>query len=177
MLNLLINLTKMKLLKFFVSLLCLAFSSAYAQYSTVGTGSFSGTVAGPLRLSTVDSNYYSRYTYIYPEALLSELEHGDTITRFELATQAGYAPDANTLLDVYAGNTSLTNFTGQSDAWNDLIATSTLVYSGSLLNVLKGNTGFNAFDVNNNFWVYDTSKGKNFSSIFLTDLGIETKRK
>jgi len=151
----------MKLFKFFVSLLCLAFSPVFAQYSTVGAGSFAGTIAGPLRLSTVDSNYYSRYTYIYPEALLSELEHGDTITRFELATQAGYAPDANTLLDVYAGNTSLTNFTGQSDAWNDLIATSTLVYSGSLLNVLKGNTGFNAFDVNNNFWVYDTSKGKN----------------
>ncbi|MDG1097793.1 MAG: T9SS type A sorting domain-containing protein [Bacteroidia bacterium] len=151
----------MTFFKWFISVLCLAFSPAYAQYSTVGTGNFAGTVAGPLRLSTVDSNYYSRYTYIYPEALLSDLKHGDTITRFELATQAGYAPDGNTLLEVYAENTSLIDFTGQSEAWNDLIATSKLVYSGSLLNVLKGNTGFNAFDVNNNFWVYDTSKGKN----------------
>ena len=156
----------MKSLKLLFSIICLLSNAAFAQYTTLGTGTFGGTLSGPVRMSTTDSNYYSRYAFIYPEVQLNALEHGDTISSFELSTLAGYAPDGNTLLDVYVSNTTLTDFTTQSPHWDSMSKNSTLIFSGSLLNILDGNAGFHKFSVNNNSWTFDTTKGKNLRIFF-----------
>ena len=153
----------MKIIKnLIVGLLLLSFGTGLkAQYTTVGQGVFGGTVAGPVRLSVTDSLYFSHYAYIYPSSLISGLQHGDTIQSFEFSTLAGFVPLSGVNIDVYARNTTATDFGAAPRKWDNLRSASKLVHAGSLVNIIDGTAGFKKFEVNNNPWVYDTTKGKN----------------
>jgi uncharacterized SAM-dependent methyltransferase len=68
-----------KSIVFLTLLLAFGANKGLAQYTVIGTKVQGGTADfGPM-LADDTTNRYSRFAYIYPEATLGQLKHGETI--------------------------------------------------------------------------------------------------
>ncbi len=81
-----------------------------SQYVKIGNGYLSGTIAGPFSASTSRDTQYSKFAYIFPKSVLSNLTHGDTIASIEIFRVGGALPDSNCTMTLYMGNTNRTDF-------------------------------------------------------------------
>lgn len=147
----------------FIPLLFLLFCSGLsAQYVRIGDASYAGTIAGPFALSTTQTNYVTRFAYIFPRTVIGNIKHGDSITSLEFMRIAGNIPNSNTNLTLYVRNTSLSDFGTGKIYWPSEISTATKVFNQNPNSVINGSEGFQKIPFNITPYMYDTTKGDNF---------------
>jgi len=89
---------------------------ASAQYTTVGDGSNLSGNFGPLRTDTLPA-YYSRFAFIYPEASLDSLTHGDSIYAISFRHRSFDSLRGNCNLRVFIKSTSASRFDSAALNW------------------------------------------------------------
>jgi hypothetical protein len=143
-----------------LSLICLNYLDA--QTITLGSGSFiNSNVAGPAYTSTIAGSH-SRYAYIFPESLLTSLEHGDSIRALSFLKNGIGSLNGTCSMKIYLRNTTLNNYGNRNVVWNTQInlPNTQLKYSKNPILDITNNPGWNRFSFDTPYF-YDTLNGKN----------------
>ena len=142
--------------------LCLAFLfTAFissAQYTQVGLGAVKSSGFGPM--FTPDSTSFSRYAYIYPNASISNLQHGDTIRSIEFVRNGTDSLRSPANFKIFVKNTSRFHFGAGSINWlaESRDSGMTLVYDGSPIDAVGTKPGNIQFVFNKaDYYVFDTT--------------------
>ena len=99
------------------------------QYVQIGTGSYLGNYAGPIRTSAVNRYFYSRFAYIFPKSELGNIMHGDTIESLEFFRTDGPAFDTASKLKMWIATTSRSDFGKNKVSFLSEIANAQQIYS------------------------------------------------
>ncbi len=144
-------------------LVFLANTKVEAQYTSIGDVTFASNTFGPMVARSDSANAYSRHAYIYPEASLGRLRHGDSIRMIQF-----YKLGAN----VYLGDPSFRIYIGMSDSsdfgfsniksWtSELKANGVMkVFDNTISSIVDASEGYKSFPFDSVF-LFDTTKGKN----------------
>lgn len=132
-------------------------TSAYAQYTQIGTGAGTNARYGPIMTDTVPSAY-SRTAYIWPQATLTNLVHGDTISAFSFKHQNFDTMRGSCKMKIYVKSTSVSDFGIGPLNW---LAESrngmTLVYEDDIKSQIKAEPGYALFEFNKTKYRFDTT--------------------
>ena len=141
---------------------CLAFlftlCVASAQYTQVGVGAVKSSGFGPM--FTPDSTSFSRYAYIYPNASIPTLQHGDTIRGIEFVRNGTDTLRGTVNFKIYVKNTARFHFGAGSINWlaESRDSGMTLVYEDNPKAVVGAKPGHIRFDFNQvDYYVFDTT--------------------
>ena len=149
--------------KFTILLLCLSFiTSARGQVIILSNANFTGSsMAGPMNTST-SAGAASRYAYIYPQATVSSLRHGDSIRSVSFMRNGGGAITGTSNLKIFMRTTVNNNYGANNINWvNQTGATSMKkVYDKNPISDIGSNSGWVRFEFTSPF-VVDTVFGKN----------------
>ena len=152
---------KNKILGLFGLVLLLFSPNSYAQYVKIGDGSYAGTLGGPMVASAARDTQTSRFAYIFPRATLGNMVHLDTLVSMEFYRVAGSVPNANTTCKIWLSNTSRNDFGTGKLHFPTERNNAQLVFSGSPSNYIGSTEKFYSIPLNNNAYVFDTTKGDN----------------
>lgn len=141
--------------------LCLS-SNLAAQYVQVGEGGFSGSNAGGPMNSTTLSNAWCKYAYIWPQSLLGNLKHGDTIRSVEFYKDVSTAMQASPSLAIWMGMADSAGFPGVPISFSAETAVTGMVkvYDRSPLSDVSGPEGWKKFAFHLAPFVVDTNLGQ-----------------
>lgn len=148
----------------FLFCLILAGTSLYAQYTIIGQNSFGGTnFYGPMTTNNASDTFFSRHAYIYPEATLGQLRHGDTIRSIEFFKSGTNGFTGAPIFRVYMAMSANADFGSRNLHWpNEAAKSGTVkVYEGNPATVAGTAPGFKRFDFNTGVFVFDSTKGNN----------------
>jgi len=141
-------------------LLAFGANKGLAQYTVIGTKVQGGTADfGPM-LADDTANRYSRFAYIYPEATLGQLKHGDTIRSLEFFKDDFGAMKGKANFKLFIGNTSKADFGSGSLDWKieTIVSGVKKVYDGNPTTIVGDRPGYKRFDFDNNgYYVFDTT--------------------
>ncbi len=145
----------------FTGLFLLCSGAVFSQYVQIGEGSFLGTAAGPMAVSTTSANYGCRFIYIYTKSSLGNLKHGDSIESIEFFRSAGAAMGTATQLSIWLKNTSRTDFGSGRISFGGETVSATRVYNGTPAYDLGSNESFYRLPFSSGKYVFDTTQGDN----------------
>ncbi|MCB9246386.1 MAG: hypothetical protein H6606_08140 [Flavobacteriales bacterium] len=136
---------------------------SYAQYTIIGQNSYWGSnTFGPMTTNTTQNSAYNRHAYIYPEATLGVLQHGDSIRSLEFfkSSTAGFLGDPQ--FRIYLNNSILPDYGSTNLNWvSRTTATGAQkVFDGDPTAIAAGGTGWKRFTLDRPY-VYDTTRGRN----------------
>ena len=83
---------------------------AHSQFVQLGDGAFLGTVAGPVIARNNQANYQSKYAYVFPETVLGNMEHGDSLLSLSFYRSSGATFNGNCSLKIWLNNTSVSDW-------------------------------------------------------------------
>jgi len=149
--------------QFLISILVLATYKGNAQYIIVGQNSFAGTnIYGPMTSDVNRDTVFSRHAYIYPEAVLDGLEHGDSIRSIEFFKSSTDTYIGNPNFKLYINNSNSSDYGPGKINWVDRTKVVGLkkVFDDNPRDVSGSTTGWKRFEFNTPY-VYDTTRGKN----------------
>lgn len=132
-----------------------------SQYVQIGQGSYLGMIGGPIHTSAGTATYSSRFAYIYPEAVLGNLKHGDTISSLEFMRLAGTGLNSSCNMKIFLKNTSLNDFGSGILRWSAEVSGLTAVYDQNPGTDIGTSEGFQRIPFNNSVFVFDTTLGDN----------------
>jgi hypothetical protein len=132
-----------------------------AQYVRIGDGNFLGSVGGPMVSDVTNATYNSRFAYIYPKAVLGNLQHGDTIESVEFLRSAGSGLNSSCNLTLWLKNTGKYDFGAGRLHFLNETAGATRVYDQNPSNEIKNKEGYQLIPFFNRKFVFDTTKGEN----------------
>lgn len=133
--------------------------SGYAQYTQIGTGLFSSANFGPMRSDTTPS-YYSKFAFTYPQASLTDLEHGDTLRALSFFYNAFDSLRGGVNMRILIASSASFDFgfaplNWDSTSRNDMVE----VYNGNPKNIIGNSPGEVLFEFTQPY-AWDTSGGK-----------------
>lgn len=148
----------------FISLIIifLTTNSSFSQTIKLGTGSNTGfNDFGPMYTNTTNGSA-SRYAYIFPQNLVSSLNHGDSITDIEFYRNGGITLSGTCNFAIYIRTTISSSYGNGNINWvNRLGATGmTKVYDNNPASVIGSTDGWKRF-VFDQPYVVDTTLGEN----------------
>ncbi len=137
-------------------------SAAFAQYTQIGNGAFTRTNIGPIVSDSSTSGYYSRMAYIWPEATLNGLEHGDTITALSFKSFVFDTLRGTCNMKIYIKGTSQADFGAGSLNWAAESRDSmTLVYDDNPSKIIGNKPSYVPFIFNQTKgYEWDTTNGR-----------------
>lgn len=134
-----------------------------SQSVTIGNGTYLyQPIYGPANISTDDS-FYNRSVYLYPSSLFGSLQHGDTIRSIEFQRNGAGSINGGASMRILLKLTDSSNLGTNNINWltesqkSDVVE----VYNDNPSTALGSATGFVKLSFNQNFFEYDTNKGKN----------------
>lgn len=130
------------------------------QIVQIGTGSYLGNYAGPMRTSAVNRYYYSRFAYIFPKSELGNLMHGDTIESLEFFRTDGPAFDTSSRLKMWITTTSRSDFGKNKVSFLSEIANAQQIYNQNPKQHIGTVEAFYKLPFSKKFF-YDSTKGEN----------------
>ncbi|MGB0850162.1 MAG: hypothetical protein ACPGTP_02875, partial [Bacteroidia bacterium] len=144
--------------RFIKVLLLLALcTSAFAQYTQIGTGAGTSARYGPVMTDTLPSAY-SRTAYIWPQATLTNLISGDTISAFSFKHQNFDTMRGSCKMKIYVKSTSMSNFgIGPLNWLAETRNGMTLVYEDDIKSQIKSEPGYALFEFNKSKFRFDTT--------------------
>lgn len=152
----------------YLNLILFVFSTliSFGQYTKIGNGGFSSGNFGPLRTDT-SSAYYSRFAFIYPEATLTNLKHGDSISAISFFHRSFDSLRGNCNMKVFLKSTNQSDFGANPLNWtaesrNLMIK----VFDGNPKNWI-GNLPQEVFFKLNQPYGWDTTGGKRHLEILV----------
>ncbi|MDG2042285.1 MAG: T9SS type A sorting domain-containing protein [Bacteroidia bacterium] len=142
--------------------LCLLFFStviSFGQYTKIGSGGFASGNFGPLRTDT-SAAYYSRFAFIYPEATLTNLKHGDSISAISFFHRSFDSMRGNCNMKVFLKSTNQSDFGANSLNWSAESRNSTIkVFDGNPKNLISNSPQEVFFKLDKPYG-WDTTGGK-----------------
>jgi hypothetical protein len=154
-----------KILKnIFLCSLCILFiHQSEAQVISLGIGSFTGSnVIGPAFTGNT-AGASSRYAYIFPESLMKNLRHGDSIKSLSFHRNAGASISGSSNLRIYIRTTVNSAYGNRSINWVNLTGATgmTKVYDKDPGADIGSRNGWVRFSFSKAY-VVDTILGRNF---------------
>lgn len=148
----------------FLSLFVLFYSYnfIYSQSISLGTGSNTGfNDFGPMYTNTTNGSA-SRYAYIFPNTLLKDLKHGDSIFSLEFFKSGGISISGTCNLKIYIRTTIFSNYGNGNINWVNRSSATGMkkVYDKNPLSEIGNSNGWRRFSFNQPF-VVDTTLGEN----------------
>jgi hypothetical protein len=133
-----------------------------AQYVQIGEGGLAGSNAGGPMNSTTLSNAWCKYAYIWPQSLLGNLKHGDTIRSIEFYKDVATAMQASPNLSIWLGMTDSAGFRNVPLSFSGEAARSGMVkvYDRNPAPDVAGIDGWKKFPFYLAPFVVDTTKGQ-----------------
>ena len=142
--------------------LCLLFFStviSFGQYTKIGSGGFASGNFGPLRTDT-SAAYYSRFAFIYPEATLTNLKHGDSISAISFFHRSFDSMRGNCNMKIFLKSTNQSDFGANSLNWSAESRNSTIkVFDGNPKNLISNSPQEVFFKLDKPYG-WDTAGGK-----------------
>jgi hypothetical protein len=99
-------------------LISLFSGEALSQFVQIGNGNFLGTAGGPLIARNNVANYQSKYAYIFPQNVLGNMKHGDTLTSLSFYRALGDGFTGNCSLQIWLDNTHLDDWGNSPISFN-----------------------------------------------------------
>jgi len=130
------------------------------QIVQIGTGSYLGNYAGPIRTSAVNRYFNSRFAYIFPKSELGNLMHGDTIESLEFFRTDGPVFDTASKLKMWITTTSRSDFGKSKVSFLSEIANAQQIYSQNPKKHIGTTEAFYKLPFSKKF-LYDSTKGGN----------------
>jgi len=146
-----------------LSVVCLL---ANAQYTQIGTGTFSSANFGPLRTDTT-SSYYSKFAFTYPSATLSTMQHGDSVRALSFFFNSFDSLRGDCNLRILLAASDSADFGAASLNWDSASRVSALeVYNGNPKGTIGSIPGEAIFNFDEPF-VWDTTGGRIHLQVFV----------
>jgi len=134
--------------------------SLSAQYVQIGEGGYAGSNAGGPMNSTTLNNAWSKFAYIWPQSLLGNLRHGDTIKSLEFYKDASTAMQASPSLTIWVGMADTAGFRNVPLSFSKETTSGMLkVYDRNPASDVSGTDGWKKFPLYLAPFVVDTTKG------------------
>lgn len=134
-----------------------------AQSITVGSGTFTGTNVGGPMMTTADAGAHSRYAYIFPSSLFSQIRNGDTISSLSFLRNGNAGKISGSCsLKIYMRNTVNSDYGNGKVFWStQKNATGMkLVYDNFPMSAIDSSIGWKNFVLDSKY-VYDSVFGQN----------------
>ncbi len=153
------------LLVLLICLLVFQFNFLKSQSAIIIGGqagsNISSNFAGPM-FSSLAANSYSRNAMIYPQVLLGQLKHGDSIFSLSFLKNGNGFISGTSNFKIYIRTTVNNRYIGGTQNWSNLSSSTgmTLVYDNSPNNIIGNTPGWKRFEFTTPY-VVDTSLGKN----------------
>lgn len=150
-----------RLLLILLSYFVIAQGNIEAQSTTIGSGTFTSNIYGPM-YTTTGSFTVSRYAYIYSAGDLGMLQHGDSISSVSFFKDNNDTLKGNNNLKIYIRPTNQKDFGAGILRWSTELSGSGFVkvFDGNPNTIINVNRGFVTFDFISPY-PWDTSFGQN----------------
>lgn len=146
------------------SLLILWAFGLQAQYVQIGNAQYGNVYRfGPMAAESSSAAYYSRFAYIYTDATLGRLQHGDSIRSLSFYREGFDSLRGTVNFKIYIGTTNQSDFGTGAISWKDETQVRIgieKVYDGDPKSATGDQPGWVRFDFNvKDYFRYDTSNG------------------
>ncbi len=146
----------------FLSLFFILSSIAQSQFVQIGDGAFLGTIAGPLIQRNTLDDYQSKYAYIFPQSVLGNMQHGDSLTSLSFMRSDGASFNGSCSLKIWLGNVQTADWGSTPLSFNAATQSATEVYYNHPQTHIGPDDRFYKIPFDKPF-VFDTMKGNNLS--------------
>lgn len=146
----------------FLALISFLFLSgeALSQFVQIGNGSYVGTVGGPVIARNTMADYQSKYAYIFPQSVLGNMRHGDSLNSLSFMRTDGASFDGNCSLRIWLNNTTLSDWGSTPISFKGQIDSGTQVYHNHPKTHIGPDDRFYKIPFDKTY-VFDSTKGNN----------------
>jgi len=138
------------------------FGEAHSQFVQIGNGSYIGTVGGPVITRNTLADYQSKYAYIFPQGVLGNMQHGDTLTSLSFRRIDGASFDGNCSMQIWLNNINISDWGGSPISFQKEIDSAFEVYHNHPKTHIGPDDRFYKIPFDQPY-VYDSTIGKNLA--------------
>jgi len=135
---------------------------ARSQFVQIGNGSYIGTVGGPVITRNTMADYQSKYAYIFPQSVLGNMRHGDSLISLSFMRVDGASFDGNCSLRIWVNNTKLSDWGGNPISFQEQIDSGKQVYHNHPKTHIGADDRFYKIPFDKTY-VFDSTKGNNLA--------------
>jgi hypothetical protein len=100
----------------------------FSQFIQLGNGAYLGTVAGPIIQRNNVANYQSKYAYIFPQGVLGNMKHGDSLISLSFMRSEGATFNGNCSLRMWLHNVNISDWGSSPISFKKYTDSATQVY-------------------------------------------------
>ena len=138
----------------------------FSQFVQIGEGAYLGTVAGPVITRNNMANYQSKYAYIFPNSVLKNMKHGDSLNSLSFMRSDGDGFNGNCSLRIWLNNTNLADWGGDPISFQQQTSSGIEVYYNHPKTHIGIDDQFYKIPFDKPYF-FDSSKGKNLALMVL----------
>lgn len=134
----------------------------FSQFIQLGNGAYLGTVAGPIIQRNNVADYQSKYAYIFPQGVLGNMKHGDSLLSLSFMRSEGASFNGNCSLRMWLHNVNKSDWGSIPISFKEYTDSATQVYYNQPQTHIGADDQFYKIPFDKPY-VFDSTQGSNLA--------------